>query len=111
MTPDLRPTSLGAASAAPTTIRLAASCSDPIGRLGGDPVGRPQRPFRDGAATTGGDPIGRPGHDPIGRPQADPIGCLHQDPLARLVTARTWSSSAANRPAAPPLGPAIRSNR
>jgi hypothetical protein len=86
--PDLQPTGQAGAQARPTTIRLAASCSDPIGRPVPDLIGRPQAPFRDGAATTGGDPIGRPGPDPIGRPQADPVGCLHQDPLARLVTGR-----------------------
>jgi hypothetical protein len=34
----------------PTAIRLAASCSDPIGRPGPDPIGRPE-PFRNCAAT------------------------------------------------------------
>lgn len=84
--PDLRPTDPSGGQARPTTIRSAASCSDPIGRPGPRSDWPPPRPFRDGAATTGGDPIGRPGPDPIGRPQADPVGCLHPDPLARLVT-------------------------
>ena len=84
--PDLQPTGQTGDQARPTTIRLAASCSDPIGRPVPELIGRRQGPFRDGAATTGGDPIGRPGPDPIGRPQADPVGCLHQDPLACLVT-------------------------
>jgi hypothetical protein len=84
--PDLRPTGPSGGQARPTTIRLAASCSDPIGRPDPRSDWPPPRPYRDGAATTGGDPTGRPGPDPIGRPQADPVGCLHPDPLARLVT-------------------------
>jgi hypothetical protein len=66
--PDLRPTDPSGGRARPTTIRLAASCSDPIGRPRPPIRLAAPRPFRDGAATTGGDPTGRPGPDPIGRP-------------------------------------------
>jgi hypothetical protein len=80
MPPDLWPTGSRAVSTASTTIRLAASCSDPSGRPGCDPLGRPYGPCRDGAATTGGDPISRPGPDPIGRPQRADSICVSGQP-------------------------------
>jgi hypothetical protein len=84
--PDLRPgTAVGGASPRPA-IRLAAPCSDPVGRPQRDPIGRPRHGDLGRQPSATCDPFGRPQRDPIGRPRRDPIGCLHPDPLARLVT-------------------------